>query len=74
MFRRQTGTILGFENAHLHAFSVSLPFSNLLISCGGHAIDNNRHTVSVGCAPTPTQYLARVMSSLMSLCNLPEGS
>lgn len=29
---------------------------------------NNRLAVSLGCAPTPTQYCARAMSSLTSLC------
>lgn len=37
-------------------------------------IDRNLHTVSVGCAPTPTQYFALSTSSLMSLCSLPDSS
>lgn len=37
-------------------------------------MERNLHTVSVGCAPTPTQYFALSTSSLMSLCNLPDSS
>jgi len=37
-------------------------------------IDNNLHTTSVGCAPTPIQYFALVMSSFTSLCSTPEVS
>lgn len=33
----------------------------------GLTIDNNRHAGSEGCAPTPSQYFARAMSSLISL-------
>lgn len=35
---------------------------------------SSRHAVSVGCAPTPIQYRARDVSSLMSLCSFPESS
>lgn len=35
---------------------------------------NNLVAVSVGCAPTPIQYCALDMSSLMSLCSLPDSS
>lgn len=35
---------------------------------------NNRHTGSLGCAPTPSQYFARDVSSLMSLNGLPSPS
>jgi len=37
-------------------------------------IDNNLHTTSVVCAPTPIQYFALVMSSFTSLCSAPEVS
>jgi len=37
-------------------------------------MDNIRRAVSVGWAPTPTQYFVRVRSSLTSLCSLPDGS
>lgn len=37
-------------------------------------MDKNLHTVSVGCAPTPIQYLARSISSLISLCSFPDVS
>ncbi|KAK3934906.1 YjeF N-terminal domain-containing protein [Diplogelasinospora grovesii] len=36
-------------------------------------MDSNLHTVSLGCAPTPIQYCALVISSLMSLCSLPDS-
>jgi hypothetical protein len=34
-------------------------------------MDNILHAVSLGCAPTPIQYLALTTSSLMSLCSWP---
>lgn len=37
-------------------------------------MERNLHTVSVGCAPTPTQYFALSTSSLMSLCSFPDSS
>ncbi|RYP02025.1 hypothetical protein DL764_005993 [Monosporascus ibericus] len=37
-------------------------------------MDNSLQTVSVGCAPTPIQYFALIVSSLMSLCKRPESS
>lgn len=41
--------------------------------CGSKspAILNNLHAVFDGCAPTPSQYFARKLSSRMSLCFLP---
>lgn len=45
-----------------------------ILSCVVRTMDRNLHTVSVGCAPTPTQYFALSTSSLMSLCSLPDSS
>lgn len=36
-------------------------------------IDSSRHAGSEGCAPTPSQYFARAMSSLISLYGLPSS-
>ena len=37
-------------------------------------IANNLQTVSLGCAPTPSQYFALLTSSLMSFCCLSPGA
>lgn len=39
-----------------------------------HTSEKSRHTVSDGCAPTPSQYLARAVSSWMSFVGLPMPS
>lgn len=44
------------------------------VSGVARTMDRNLHTVSVGCAPTPTQYFALSTSSLISLCSLPDSS
>lgn len=71
--------ILWLQYAQLHTVSVSKPHLSFHLrkrSPGEEirTIDKNLHTVSVGCAPTPIQYLARSMSSLMSLCSFPDVS
>lgn len=45
-----------------------------VLSGVARTMERNLHTVSVGCAPTPTQYFALSTSSLMSLCSLPDSS
>lgn len=45
-----------------------------ILSGIAHTMERNLHTVSVGCAPTPTQYFALSTSSLMSLCSFPDSS
>lgn len=56
--------------------STYFPFPRLAVAYSPPllTIDSNLQTVSVGWAPTPIQYFALVMSSLMSLCSLPEVS
>lgn len=36
-----------------------------------HTMASNLHAGSLGCAPTPSQYFARAVSSLMSLYGRP---
>ncbi len=51
------------------------PLIQLGVVCPSiHTSANNLQAVSVGWAPTPTQYFARITSSWMSLCSLPEVS
>lgn len=58
--------------AALSAFS-TFPCLSATRNCGSSTpiMLSSRHAVSLGCAPTPTQYRAREMSSLMSFQGRP---
>lgn len=49
-------------------------YEGRIMSSIKRTMERNLHTVSVGCAPTPTQYFALSTSSLMSLCSFPDSS
>lgn len=67
--RPYLGSIRPIYQQRLAFRSTLIPFPIPFKVC--HTIDSIRHTGSDGCAPTPSQYFALVVSSLMSLTGLP---
>lgn len=65
----EVGTLVAIAQSTVQSVGCHMIHRDLV-----HTIASNLQTVSLGCAPTPNQYFARLTSILMSFCLRSPGS